>query len=165
MVPKSRTTLRGAVPGDAETIHALVCELAAYEKLSGAVDSTAAMLAEALFCEAPRVFCDLAEVDGAPAGMALWFYDFSTFRGRHGLYLEDLFVRPTYRGRGIGRSLMAGLAARCLAEGLPRLSWAVLDWNEPAIAFYRAQGAVLLDGWTGCRLSGEALARLGTAAP
>ena len=158
------TVLRAATPGDAATIHALVLELARYEKLEGEVQSTPAMLAEALFGVAPRVFCDIAEVDGAPAGLALWFYDFTTFRGRHGIYLEDLFVRPAFRGRGLGRSLIARLAARCVAEGLPRLSWAVLDWNEPAIAFYRAQGAVLLDGWTGCRLTGEALMRLGSPA-
>ena len=157
--------LRNAAPADAEAIHALVRELAAYEKLSDEVDSTAAMLRDALFCEGPRVFCEMAEVDGAAAGLALWFYDFSTFRGRHGIYLEDLFVRPQFRGRGIGRSLLARLAARCLAEDLPRMTWAVLDWNEPAIAFYRAQGAVLLDDWTACRLTGDALVRLGTPAP
>lgn len=138
-------------------------ELAAYEQLASEVQSTPAMLEEALFCAAPRVFCDLAEVDGAAAGIALWFYDFSTFRGRHGIHLEDLFVRPAFRGRGIGRKLLGRLAARCVLEDLPRLSWAVLDWNQPAIDFYRAQGAVLLDDWTGCRLSGEALVRLGTA--
>lgn len=157
--------LRGAVPADAETIHALVLELAAYERLSDEVTSTAAMLREALFCDGPRAFCEMAEVDGAPAGLALWFYDFSTFRGRHGIYLEDLFVRPQFRGRAIGRSLIARLAARCIAEDLPRMTWAVLDWNAPAIAFYRAHGAVLLDDWTTCRLSGDALVRLGAPAP
>lgn len=164
-MPGLGVTLRGATPADAGTIHALVLELAAYEQLSGAVASTAAMLGEALFCAAPRAFCDIAEVDGVPVGLALWFYDFSTFQGRHGIYLEDLFVQPAFRGRGIGRSLIARLAKRCLAENLPRLTWAVLDWNEPAIGFYRAQGAVLLDEWTGCRLSGEALVRLGSLAP
>lgn len=157
--------LRAATPGDTATIHAMVLELAAYEKLEKDVQSTPAMLGEALFGAAPRVFCEMAEVDGAPAGLALWFYDFSTFRGRHGIYLEDLFVRPAFRGRGIGRALMGRLAARCVAEALPRLSWAVLDWNQPAIDFYRAQGAVLLDEWTGCRLSGDALVRLAAARP
>ncbi len=152
--------IRPAVPGDAALIHALVCELADYERLSHAVRSTPEELAAALFGEAPRVFCAVAERDGAPAGFALWFYDFSTFEGRHGIYLEDLFVRPAFRGCGIGRALLAHLAARCAAEGLPRLSWSVLDWNEPAIAFYRARGAELMDGWTTCRVSGDALARL-----
>lgn len=153
--------LREARPGDAAAIHQLIVELAEYERLSHAVDSTPAMMDEALFGPRPRVFCEVATVDGIPAGLALWFYDFSTFRGRHGIYLEDLFVRPAFRGRRIGQRLMARLAARCLAEGLPRMTWSVLDWNRTAIEFYRAQGAVLLDEWTSCRLDGEALERLG----
>ena len=109
------------------------------------------------------MFCDLAEVDGAVAGFALWFYTFSTFVGRHGIYLEDLFVRPEYRGQGLGKALIGNLARRCVAENLGRLEWSVLDWNEPAIDFYRSQGARLLDDWTMCRVDGEALGRL--AAP
>ncbi len=153
--------LRAAEPGDATAIHGLVMELALYERLADQVESTPAMLEEALFGPMPRVYCDLATVGGEAVGLALWFYDFSTFRGRHGLYLEDLFVRPTLRGQGLGRALLQRLAARCLAEGLPRLTWSVLDWNRPAIDFYRAQGAVLMDDWTTCRLDGPALARLG----
>lgn len=158
----SEATLRAANPADTAAIHALVLELARYEKLEHEVQSTPAMLGQALFGEAPRVFCEVAEVDGTLAGLALWFYDFSTFRGRHGIYLEDLFVRPAFRGRGLGRRLVGRLAARCVAEDLSRLSWAVLDWNRPAIDFYRSLGAELLDEWTGCRLSGEALRRLGS---
>jgi diamine N-acetyltransferase len=152
--------IRPAGPGDAGLILALVRELADYEKLAHAVDATEEMIAAALFAAHPRVFCDIAEWDGAPAGFALWFASFSTFRGRHGLYLEDLYVRPAFRRNGIGRALFAHLARRCLAEGYARFEWSVLDWNTPAIAFYQAMGAVLLDDWTMCRLSGEALAGL-----
>ena len=140
-------------------------ELAAYERLSGGVVSTVDLLGEALFCPHPKVFCEMALWGGATAGLALWFYDFSTFEGRHGVYLEDLFVRPAFRGKGIGKRLLARLAARCVAEGLGRLTWSVLDWNAPAIAFYRSQGAALLDDWTICRISGGALAQLGRTMP
>jgi diamine N-acetyltransferase len=118
------------------------------------------MIAGALFGPAPRVFCDIAEWHGQPAGFALWFYNFSTFRGRHGIYLEDLFVRPAQRGHGLGKALLAHLARRCVTENLARLEWSVLDWNTPSIDFYKAQGAVMLDGWTTCRVTGEALWRL-----
>ena len=156
--------VRSAVPDDAEFIVSLVRELAAYEKLSHAVEAEPADLAEALFGPAPRVFCEIAEWQGEPAGFALWFYNFSTFRGRHGIYLEDLYVRPARRSHGLGRALLRRLAQRCVAENLHRVEWAVLDWNTPAIDFYRAQGAVLLDDWTTCRLSGDALASLGAGA-
>ena len=152
--------IRPAAPADAALVLALVRELAEYERLSDEVDATEAMIAAALFGSNPRAFCDIAEWDGEAAGFALWFYSFSTFRGRHGIYLEDLFVRPAHRGRGIGRALFAGLARRCVAEGLPRLEWSVLDWNEPALGFYRRLGAESLDGWTVHRLSGAALQAL-----
>jgi GNAT superfamily N-acetyltransferase len=118
------------------------------------------MIVEALFGPRPRAFCDIAELDGAAAGFALWFYNFSTFRGRHGIYLEDLFVRPAARGTGLGKALLAGLAERCVRENLARLEWSVLDWNAPAIAFYQSQGAELMSEWTTCRVSGPALSRL-----
>ena len=153
-------TVRPAVPADAGLIHAFVLELATYERLAHEVRSTPASFGEALFGAAPRVFCDIAEWDGVPVGLALWFYDFSTFEGRHGLYLEDLYVRAEHRGRGLGLALIARLARRCRDEGLARLQWNVLDWNAPAIAFYRGLGATMRDEWTGCRLDGEALARL-----
>jgi diamine N-acetyltransferase len=157
-------SIRPAQAADIALIHALVQELAAYEKLASEVDATPAMLTAALFGAAPRVFCDIAESAGAPVGFCVWFYSFSTFRGRHGIWLEDLFIRPDFRGRGFGKALLAQLAARCVREGLSRLEWAVLDWNTPAIGFYEAMGARLLRDWTQCRMDGEALARLGIAA-
>jgi diamine N-acetyltransferase len=155
--------IRPVRPGEAGLVFALVRELAAYERLLDAVDATEAMVDTALFGPSPRVFCDIAEWDGEPAGFALWFPNFSSFRGRHGLYLEDLFVRPAFRRRGIGSALFRRLARRCVAQGWTRFEWAVLDWNAPSIAFYRSLGADLMTEWTICRLSGEALARLGAA--
>ena len=149
-----------AAPADVALVLALIRELAEYERLANEVDATEAMIAAALFGASPRAFCEIAEWDGEAAGFALWFYSFSTFRGRHGIYLEDLFVRPAYRGRGIGRALFTSLARRCVAEGLPRLEWSVLDWNEPALGFYRRLGAEAKDGWTVHRLSGPALEAL-----
>jgi GNAT superfamily N-acetyltransferase len=156
--------LRPAVPADASLVLALIRELAEYERLSHEVDATEAMIAAALFGPSPRVFCDIAEWAGEPAGFALWFYSFSTFRGRHGIYLEDLFVRPAFRGNHIGKALLAKLARRCAEEGLARLEWGVLDWNEPSIAFYRSLGAVAMEGWTKNRLDGAALVELAAGA-
>jgi diamine N-acetyltransferase len=155
------TAIRPAVPGDAATILGLIRALARYENLEDSVAASEADIAAALFGPAPRVFCDLAEADGAVAGFALWYYSFSTFVGRHGIYLEDLFVEPAFRGRGLGKALVTQLARRCVRENLGRLEWSVLDWNEPAIQFYRAQGARLLDDWTICRVDGPALSALG----
>lgn len=162
-----RPVLRAAGIDDAPSILALIRELADYERLLDEVDATEQGIRDALFGPAPRVFCDIAEwhdtVSGAPpavAGLALWFYNFSTFRGRHGIYLEDLFVRPAFRGRGIGRALLTGLAARCVREDLTRLEWAVLDWNEPALAFYRTLGARAMEEWVPHRVTGEALVAL-----
>ncbi|WP_210484911.1 GNAT family N-acetyltransferase [Microvirga antarctica] len=152
--------LRPAQLSDAPTILAFIQALAAYEKLAHEVRATEEDLAAALFGPHPRVFADMAEWDGEPAGFALWFYNFSTFRGRHGLYLEDLFVRPEFRSKGIGKSLLQHLARRCVAEGLARLEWWVLDWNEPALRFYRSIGALPMDEWTVQRVTGDALARL-----
>lgn len=151
-------SIRPARPSDSALIFDLVRELADYEKLGPNVDATPDAIAAALFGPAPRVFCDIAEWDGEAVGMAIWFFNFSTFRGRHGIYLEDLFVRPAFRGRGLGKALMARLAQRCIDDGLARFEWAVLDWNAPSIAFYRAIGARVLDEWQICRLSGPALA-------
>ena len=152
--------IRPARPGDAPLVLQFVRELADYEKLSHDVDATEAMIDAALFGSSPRVFCDLAEWDGEPVGFALWFLNFSSFRGRNGIYLEDIFVRPAQRGKGIGKALLAHLARRCMNEGWARLEWSVLDWNTPSIDFYKSQGATLMDGWTICRVTGEALARL-----
>jgi len=155
--------IRPVRPGEAGLVFRFVRELAAYEHLLDAVDATEAMIDAALFGPNPRVFCDIAEWDGAPAGFALWFPNYSSFRGRHGLYLEDLFVRPQFRRRGIGSALFRHLARRCAVEGWTRFEWAVLDWNAPSIAFYKSLGANLLDDWTICRLTGDALARLGAS--
>jgi GNAT superfamily N-acetyltransferase len=149
--------IRAAAPADVALILALVRELAAYEKLTDEVDATKEQIAAALFAPEPRLYCDIAEWNGEPAGFAVWFLNFSTFRGRHGLYVEDLFVRPAFRGKGIGKALMARLAKRCVNEGYARFEWAVLDWNAPSIAFYKAIGAQVMDEWRICRLSGKAL--------
>jgi GNAT superfamily N-acetyltransferase len=153
-------SIRKAEPSDASLIFRFIRELAEYERLAHEVDATEADIAKALFGPNPRVFADIAEWEGEPAGFALWFYNFSTFRGRHGIYLEDLFVKPELRSKGIGRALLRHLAGRCLAEGLARLEWWVLDWNEPALKVYRSIGAVPMDEWTVQRVTGEALQRL-----
>jgi GNAT superfamily N-acetyltransferase len=153
-------SIRSAEERDAGLILEFIRELAAYERLAHEVVATQDDIARALFGPQPRAFADIAEWDGKPAGFALWFYNFSTFRGRHGIYLEDLFVRPEFRSRGLGKALLRHLARRCVAEGLPRLEWCVLDWNEPALRFYRSIGAVPMDEWTVQRVTGKALERL-----
>jgi GNAT superfamily N-acetyltransferase len=152
-------TIRPACPADASLIYSLVHELADYERLAHDVNSTEQQLAVALFGPQPRVFCHIAEWEGQPAGFALWFLNFSTFRGRHGLYLEDIFVRSQLRGKGIGRALMRNLALHCVEQGYARFEWTVLDWNEPSIKFYRSIGADILGDWRVCRMSGEALTK------
>ena len=150
-------TIRSACRDDSALIFTLVRELADYEKLTDEVAATEDQIADALFAPEPRLFCDVAEWDGEPAGFAVWFLNFSTFRGRHGLYLEDIFVRPAYRRRGVGKALLARLAKRCVDQGYARFEWAVLDWNAPAIEFYRSLGAEVLGDWRICRVSGPAL--------
>lgn len=152
--------IRPARPGEAGLVLGFIRALADYERLLHEVEATEADIDRALFGPSPRAFCDIAEWEGVPAGFALWFYNFSTFRGRHGLYLEDLFVKPEFRGRGIAKAMMRHLARRCRDEGLTRFEWWVLDWNEPAIAFYRSIGAVPMEEWTVQRVTGEALDRL-----
>src|ERR1700719_506630 len=124
--------IRRARPDEAGLVLSLVRELAEYEKLLHEVEATEADIAEALFGGNPRLFCDIAEWNGEAAGFAVWFLNFSTFRGRHGIYLEDIFVRPEHRGRGIGKALMTRLAQRCVEDGYARVEWAVLDWNAPS---------------------------------
>jgi diamine N-acetyltransferase len=158
-------TIRTAQPADAGLVFALVRELADYEKLQGEVDATPEAIAAALFAPAPKLYCDIAEWEGAPAGFAVWFLNFSTFRGRHGIYLEDLFVRPVYRGKGIGKGLMRRLAQHCVERNLARFEWAVLDWNAPSIAFYKSVGAQVMDEWKICRLSGAALENFASGMP
>jgi GNAT superfamily N-acetyltransferase len=152
--------IRKAEARDASIVFSFIRELAEYERLAHEVDATETDIAEALFGPNPRVFTELAEWEGEPVGFALWFYNFSSFRGRHGIYLEDLFVRPEFRSKGIGRALLRHLARRCMAEGLARLEWWVLDWNEPALKVYRSIGASPMEEWTVQRMTGEALKRL-----
>ncbi|HEY9237149.1 MAG TPA: GNAT family N-acetyltransferase [Phenylobacterium sp.] len=156
----ARVEIRSATPADAPVIYGFIRALAEYEKLLDEVDATEADVTQALFGEAPRAFCDIAEADGRPVGFALWFYNFSTFRGRHGIYLEDLFVVPEARGLGAGKALLRRLAQRCREEGLARLEWSVLDWNAPSIAFYDSLGASAQSGWTVRRLTDGPLAAL-----
>jgi len=153
--------IRDAAPSDAPQIVQFIRDLAVYEKLEDEAQATVADIERELFGPTPRVFCQIAELDGAPAGFALWFYTFSTFLGRQGLWLEDLFVRQEMRGHGVGKALLVNLAQRCVREGLGRFEWNVLDWNQPSIDFYRSQGAIFMDGWRGCRVTGEALNKLG----
>src|ERR1700720_925362 len=152
--------IRRARPDEAGPVLSLIRELADYEKLAHEVEASEAMIAEALFAEHPRLFCEIAEWNGEVAGFAVWFNNFSTFSGRPGIYLEDLFVRPALRGKGIGKALLAHLASECVMKGWSRLQWSVLDWNTPSIAFYKSLGAVLMDEWTVCRVNGQALERL-----
>jgi GNAT superfamily N-acetyltransferase len=155
--------VRPATKADAGLIMGFIRDLAEYERLSHAVAATQADIERDLFGARPRVFCEVAVLAGEPVGFALWFYNYSTFRGRHGLFLEDLFVRPDARRRGAGKALLKHLAQRCVGEGLGRLEWAVLDWNAPAISFYDALGAEALEEWIVRRLTGEALQRLAAA--
>ncbi len=156
-------SIRNAISGDEQLVYDYVCKLADYEKLRHKVTTTVSNIAESLFGANPRVFCDLAFWNGEPAGFALWFYNYSTFRGRAGIYLEDLFVDEALRGKGIGKSLLLHLAKRCVAEGLPRLQWSVLDWNAPTIAFYKSLGAVPQDEWTIYNVADGALQKLAVA--
>jgi GNAT superfamily N-acetyltransferase len=154
-----------AGPDDIALILSLIHELADYEKRRHEVEATQAMIAPALFGDHPRLFCEIAAWNGEGVGFAVWFNNFSTFSGRSGIYLEDLFVRPAHRGKGIGKALLAHLAKECVANGWSRVQWSVLDWNTPSIAFYKSLGAVLMDEWTLCRVDGAALAALAKAGP
>jgi len=149
--------IRRARESDVEQIVALCRELAEYERAPEHFKMTPAQLRAAMFGDAPAVFCHVAEVDGALAGCALWFRSFSTWTGTHGIHLEDLFVRPQHRGTGLGKQLLVALAQECVREGYQRLEWAVLDWNEPTIEFYRRLGASHVDDWLTFRLAGDAL--------
>ncbi len=159
-VPAEGVQVRVASPADTPLILSFIRGLAEYERLLHAVEATEADIRRDLFGENPRCFCDIAEADGQPVGFALWFYSYSTFRGRAGIHLEDLFVTPAARGLGAGKALLRRLAQRCVEADLGRLEWAVLDWNTPAIEFYDSLDAAALDDWTTRRLYGEALTRL-----
>src|ERR1700742_2133868 len=149
--------IRRIRPSDVDRAVELVHELAAYEKAPDECRLTAEQLRTALFGPAPALFGHVAELDGEVVGMALWFLNFSTWDGVHGIYLEDLFVRPEHRGSGLGRALLTALAEECVARGYSRLQWWVLNWNEPAINFYRRLGAVPMAEWTVFRLAGDPL--------
>ena len=152
--------IRNARPGEEAIVMAFIRKLAAYENLLHEVKASEADIASALFGANRRCGCDLALWNGEPAGFALWFYTFSTFAGTAGIYLEDLFVDLPLRGHGIGKALLKHLARRCVAEGLGRLHWSVLDWNQPSIEFYKSIGARPVDEWTAFRLSGPELGAL-----
>ena len=153
-------TLRQAEPADTPLILAYIRELALYERAPEQAVATEPDLQAALFGARPYAWVLLAEWDGQPAGFALWFYSFSTWAGRPGLYLEDLFVRPEFRGHGLGKALLKRLAAIALEQGCTRYQWSVLDWNQPSLDFYESQGAKVLREWLTCRVEGEALEKL-----
>lgn len=150
-------SIRDATPADLPLIAALVRELAEYEKLAHQAVATEADFAESLFGRSPRAYALIVEHEGQPAGFAIYFYNYSTFLGRPGIYVEDVFVRPEFRRNGFGRALFKYLAQKAVAENCGRMEWWVLDWNEPAINFYRGLGAVPMDEWTVQRLTGDAL--------
>lgn len=153
-------SIRPATPDDVPLILTLIGELAAYERAPEEACATPELMHDALFGARPACECVIGEIDGAAQGFALFFHNFSTWKGRRGLYLEDLFVRPAARGSGLGRALLLHLAAIARERRCARMEWAVLDWNEPAIGFYRKLGAVPMSEWTTFRVAGEALERL-----
>ncbi|MER6916332.1 GNAT family N-acetyltransferase [Streptomyces sp. NPDC000594] len=156
--------IRSAVPEDIPEIHRMIRELAEYEKCAGEARATEEQLHEALFGERAAAFAHIAETEaGEPAGFALWFLNFSTWRGVHGIYLEDLYVRPGLRGGGHGKALLRELARICVERGYERLEWSCLKWNTPSLDFYRALGAREQDEWSVLRLTDDALAELGTS--
>ncbi|MEH3090192.1 MAG: GNAT family N-acetyltransferase [Microbacterium arborescens] len=152
--------LRAARPGDEPGILAAIVALAVYEREPGAVENTVEALSETFFGAEPRAFCHVVEREGEIVGIAIWFLTYSTWTGRHGIWLEDLYVDDAQRGRGYGKALISSLAAVCVERGYSRLEWTVLDWNAPSIAFYRSIGAAPMDEWTTQRLSGDPLRAL-----
>lgn len=168
--------IRPARREDAAVIRQLIYELAVYERAPDEVEATEQHILDTIFCENPAVFCEIIELDDDElvenepklgpniAGMAIWFLNYSTWQGRHGLYLEDLYVRDEFRGRGYGKAMLEHLAAICIEHGYGRFQWWVLDWNTPSIEFYRAMGAQSMDEWTVFRVSGDALEALGKSA-
>jgi GNAT superfamily N-acetyltransferase len=158
--------IRRAEPRDTEVIEELIRELASYERAEGEVRITPEKIDQSLFRSDSRVFCELVEDDdGSVVGFAVWFLNYSTWTGHHGVYLEDLFVRAQSRGRGFGKALLARLASECVAHGYTRLQWSALDWNTPAIDFYTSLGADVMGEWTVFRLSGESLEKLARSRP
>ena len=153
--------IRRAVPGDLDAMSQLITDLALYEKSVELATATIEQLNQSFFCDAPNVFCELVESDERSiTGFAVWFLNYSTWTGTHGIFLEDLFIEPEFRGRGYGKALLAHLAAECVAKGYQRFEWSVLDWNQPSIDFYRSLGAEVMDEWTAYRLSKRALLKV-----
>ena len=153
--------IRSARVEDAPIILQLIKDLAEFERAPDEVEATEKEIIETIFAEEPKVFCELVEVEDEIAGMAIWFLNYSTWQGKHGIYLEDLYIRPEFRGRGFGKALLKHLAALCNERGYGRFQWWVLDWNESAIEFYRGLGAEAMDEWTVYRVSGKGLEELG----
>ena len=154
--------IRPAKVGDLPEILQLIKDLAIYEKAEHEVLATVEELERTLFGEVPKVFAHLVDVDGKVVGIAIWFLNYSTWLGKHGIYLEDLYVQPEFRGQGFGLALLKELARICVERGYPRFQWWVLDWNSPAIEFYSSHGAVAMNEWTVHRITGEALKKLGS---
>ena len=158
-------SVRPAQESDVGHIHRLIVDLATYERSADQVKTTPEQLRTALFGPQPAVYALVAELDGDVVGFALYFRSFSTWEGVHGFYLEDLYVMPEHRGAGLGKALLSCLAAQAVERGYARLEWAVLDWNQPSIEFYRSLGAVAMDEWTVYRVTGEPLLRLARRTP
>ncbi|NNL88113.1 MAG: GNAT family N-acetyltransferase [Marinicaulis sp.] len=153
-------TVREAIKDDAALVLSFIRELAEYEKMRDEVVATAGDIENTLFAPAPKAFCLIAEADGEAIGFALYFFNYSTFLGKHGLYLEDLFVRPEARGKGAGKALLARLAVIAEENDCGRMEWWVLDWNKPAVDFYKSLNAEAMDEWTVFRLTGDPLKAL-----
>ena len=162
-LPPLPVGVRAATSTDVDAIHALVCELAEYERARDQVKATPEQLRTALFGPAPATYALVAEAGGDVVAFALYFLSFSTWEGVHGLYLEDLYVRPAHRGSGLGTALLVSLARIAVARGYARVEWSVLDWNTPSIGFYRSLGAVPMEEWTVFRLTGDALASVSSS--
>jgi GNAT superfamily N-acetyltransferase len=154
--------IREAKQADVPTIMQLIHDLAVYEKAPEQVETNENEIAAALFADQPKVFANVIEVNSQVVGIAIWFLNFSTWQGKHGIYLEDLYIKPEYRGNGYGLAMLKYLAALCVERGYSRFQWWVLDWNTPAIEFYKSQGAIAMDKWTVYRVSGESLKQLGS---
>ena len=153
--------IRPAQQDEVGIVLQLIHDLALYEKAPNEVEATEKELLETIFVDNARVFCDVVDVNGEIAGMAIWFLNYSTWQGKHGIYLEDLFIKPEFRGKGYGKALLEHLAKVCDERGYGRFQWWVLDWNSPAIEFYKSLGAVAMDEWTVYRVSGDPLKKLG----
>ena len=153
--------IRPAQQDEVGIVLQLIHDLALYEKAPNEVEATEKELLETIFVDNARVFCDVVDLNGEIAGMAIWFLNYSTWQGKHGIYLEDLFIKPEFRGKGYGKALLQHLAKVCDERGYGRFQWWVLDWNSPAIEFYKSLGAVAMDEWTVYRVSGDPLKKLG----